>query len=51
MLPITNLTFLDVTVKQADVILLGWPLEMEMSEAVRRNDLEFYAKVCNAISF
>ncbi|XP_060582374.1 protein-glucosylgalactosylhydroxylysine glucosidase-like isoform X2 [Ruditapes philippinarum] len=34
-----------ITVKQADVILLGWPLEMNMSEEIRRNDLEIYAKV------
>lgn len=34
-----------VTVKQADVILLGWPLNMNMSEQIRRNDLEIYAKV------
>ncbi|XP_051778005.1 protein-glucosylgalactosylhydroxylysine glucosidase isoform X2 [Erpetoichthys calabaricus] len=30
------------TVKQADVVLLGFPLGYPMSEDVRRNDLEFY---------
>lgn len=33
------------TVKQADVILLGFPLMMEMSETVRRNDLTRYGLV------
>eukprot|EP01147_Barroeca_monosierra_P000346 gene346-3710_t len=32
-------------VKQADVILLGYPLNFNMSKTIRRNDLEFYAKV------
>lgn len=30
-------------VKQADVVLLHFPLGMEMSEEIRRNDLEFYS--------
>ncbi|XP_039619546.1 protein-glucosylgalactosylhydroxylysine glucosidase isoform X2 [Polypterus senegalus] len=30
------------TVKQADVVLLGFPLGYPMTEDVRRNDLEFY---------
>ena len=33
---------LKTTVKQADVILLGFPLMYEMSEHVRKNDLEIY---------
>jgi len=30
------------TVKQADVVLLGFPLMYNMSQEVRRNDLEYY---------
>ncbi|XP_073688280.1 protein-glucosylgalactosylhydroxylysine glucosidase-like [Garra rufa] len=30
------------TVKQADVVLLGYPLDMPMTPEVRRNDLEVY---------
>ena len=33
---------LSVTVKQADVILLGYPLMFNMSEEVRKNDLVIY---------
>ncbi|XP_028400693.1 protein-glucosylgalactosylhydroxylysine glucosidase-like [Dendronephthya gigantea] len=33
---------LNVTVKQADVILLGYPLMFNMSEEVRKNDLVIY---------
>jgi trehalose/maltose hydrolase-like predicted phosphorylase len=33
------------TIKQADVILLGYPLMYPMSEAVRLNDLNFYSNV------
>lgn len=33
---------LKTTVKQADVILLGFPLMHEMSEHVRKNDLDIY---------
>jgi len=33
------------TIKQADVILLGFPLGYDMPLAVRQNDLDFYAKV------
>eukprot|EP00056_Hartaetosiga_gracilis_P020296 m.18606 g.18606 ORF g.18606 m.18606 type:complete len:460 (+) comp8334_c0_seq2:55-1434(+) len=33
------------TVKQADTILLGYPLSFKMSSTVRKNDLEFYANV------
>ncbi|KAL4238053.1 Protein-glucosylgalactosylhydroxylysine glucosidase [Mactra antiquata] len=32
-------------VKQADVILLGWPLGMKMADNIRRNDLQTYEKV------
>ena len=32
-------------VKQADVVLLGFPLEMPMPEVFRMNDLSFYEKV------
>ena len=32
--------------KQADAILLGFPLQHEMSPDVRKNDLEIYEKVC-----
>lgn len=35
-------------VKQADVILLGFPLQFDMPPAVRANDLEFYASVTAA---
>lgn len=31
------------TVKQADTILLGYPLEYPMNASVRRNDLLYYA--------
>eukprot|EP00048_Salpingoeca_helianthica_P015014 m.224641 g.224641 ORF g.224641 m.224641 type:complete len:696 (-) comp16518_c0_seq1:156-2243(-) len=33
------------TIKQADVVLLGYPLGYNMSADVRRNDLLYYAKV------
>jgi len=33
-----------LTVKQADVVLLGYPLPYKMPTDVRRNDLEFYEK-------
>ena len=32
-------------VKQADVILLGFPLKWSMTEKVHRNDLTYYASV------
>ncbi|GMI29495.1 hypothetical protein TeGR_g5640 [Tetraparma gracilis] len=32
-------------IKQADVVLLGYPLGLEMDAAVRRNDLDIYAAV------
>lgn len=32
-------------VKQADVILLGFPLDMDMSLDLRKNDLEIYERV------
>jgi len=33
------------TIKQADVILLGFPLMYNMTKQVRQNDLEFYSAV------
>ncbi|XP_033736120.1 protein-glucosylgalactosylhydroxylysine glucosidase-like [Pecten maximus] len=35
----------DEIIKQADVVLLGYPLVTDMSEEIRRNDLEIYEKV------
>ena len=32
------------TVKQADVILLGYPLNIEMSQQIKENNLKFYAQ-------
>lgn len=32
-------------IKQSDVVLLGFPLQMPMSRATRRNDLEIYENV------
>ncbi|CAH1792539.1 unnamed protein product [Owenia fusiformis] len=32
-------------VKQADVVMLGYPLNMDMPESVRKNDLNIYRKV------
>jgi len=37
--------YVNNTIKQADVILLGFPLGYDMPPAVRQNDLDFYAKV------
>ncbi|KAL4217202.1 hypothetical protein ACF0H5_023655 [Mactra antiquata] len=39
----------DITamIKQSDVVLLGYPLMMNMSRDVRRNDLELYEKITN----
>lgn len=36
-------------VKQADVILLGFPLMMSMPEDVRKNDLRIYENVIYVI--
>jgi trehalose/maltose hydrolase-like predicted phosphorylase len=36
------------TVKQADVVLLGFPLNWPMSETTKLNDLEFYAGVTDS---
>ena len=33
------------TVKQADVILLGFPFDLKMNSSLRRNDLKFYLNV------
>ena len=38
-------SFLDDTVKQADVVLLGYPLMVDMTEEERKNDLDIYEKV------
>ena len=35
----------DTRVKQADVVLLGYPLMFNMTEATRRNDLRIYEAV------
>lgn len=40
----------DATIKQSDVVLLGYPLMMEMSRDVRKNDLEIYEEVSGAVS-
>ena len=37
-------------IKQADVVLLGFPLMMNMSKQIRRNDLEYYAKVTDGLA-
>ena len=36
--------FPDDTVKQADVVLMGYPLMADLSEEIRMNDLEIYEK-------
>lgn len=41
----------DTTVKQGDVILLGYPLQAAMPEHVRRNDLRIYEQVGQIVSF
>ena len=45
-----NTFFLTVTIKQSDVVLLGYPLMMPMSKQVRRNDLEKYENVSMSLS-
>jgi len=37
-------TWTDTRIKQADVVLLGFPLGLDMPTSVRRSDLEYYAK-------
>ena len=37
--------------KQADVILMGFPLMMSMPEDVRKNDLNIYENVTNFSAF
>ena len=37
---------LGTVVKQADAVLLGYPLLQDMPSDVRRNDLTFYEEVC-----
>lgn len=39
------LYFLAESIKQADVVLMGYPLMYQMSEAVSRNDLTIYEQV------
>lgn len=38
------------TIKQADVVLMGFPLMVDMSQEVKRNDLEIYSKVKHILS-
>lgn len=38
-------TLLDEAVKQADVVLMGFPLMINMDESTRRNDLRIYEAV------
>jgi trehalose/maltose hydrolase-like predicted phosphorylase len=38
------------TVKQADVVLMGFPYDMNMSTSVRKNDLMIYANVTDPVS-
>ena len=38
-----------VTIKQSDVVLLGYPLMMPMSQQIRRNDLEKYENVSRTV--
>ena len=35
-------------IKQADVVLLGYPLLYPMSDKVRESDLDFYSQVTSA---
>ena len=42
---------LGITVKQADVILLGYPLMMNMSKDVLKNDLMVYEQVIYFVTF
>jgi trehalose/maltose hydrolase-like predicted phosphorylase len=35
----------DSTIKQSDVVLLGYPLMMEMTPDIRKNDLTIYEEV------
>jgi len=37
-------TWADAMIKQADVVLLGFPLNFDMPTSVRRSDIEYYAK-------
>jgi len=37
-------TWTDARIKQADVVLLGFPLMFDMPTSVRQSDLEYYAK-------
>ncbi len=39
------------TIKQADVVLLGFPLGFNMSAAVRKNDLEYYGTIAQASQY
>lgn len=42
---------LGIKVKQADVILLGYPLMMNMSKDVLKNDLLVYEQVLYFVTF
>ena len=40
-----TLIILGTEIKQADVVLLGYPLQEQTSEQVRLNDLTYYEQV------
>ena len=44
--PCLMIWLLGTVVKQADAVLLGYPLLQDMPSDVRRNDLTFYEEVC-----
>ena len=47
----TAYTLPDTTIKQSDVVLLGYPLMKNMTAEVRQNDLEIYEEVCIFFNF
>lgn len=44
-------TLLEEPVKQADVVLMGFPLLINMAESSRRNDLRIYEAVSSKKPF
>lgn len=40
------LTMPGTNVKQADVVLMGYPVMVNMTEEIRGNDLHIYEQVC-----
>lgn len=44
-------TLSDEPVKQADVVLMGFPLMINMDESTRRNDLRIYEAVSSKETF